>query len=225
MTFSKATLTWLEKLEKNNDRDWFTAHKKEFEKATIQPMLAFIRELEAPLKGISGHYTAVAKKAGGSLMRIYRDTRFSKDKSPYNPYLRARFLHEESPKSGPGFYIHIGTDKVALGSGVWHPDKEPLAAIREAIDKKQGAWRKVIEAKAFEKTYGALEGESLKRPPRGYAKDHPLIEDIKRKDFAAFCELPKEAIVEKDFLQRVVAAYKDGAGLVRFLCDAVGLSF
>lgn len=224
--FSKKTTAFLRDLEKNNDRAWFNDNKSVYEEHVQQPMLDFIAAVAAPLRKISPHIVADDKKVGGSMMRIHRDTRFSKDKRPYNEHVSVRFLHERAKKTpAPGFYLRVAAREITLGTGIWHPDPEALGKIRDHIVDNASAWVRVRDGKRFAETFGALDGESLKRAPKGYDPDHPLVEDLKRKDFCAFTTQPASALVKSDFLAQTVSAYKTSAKFVAFLCDALDLEF
>ncbi len=224
--FTKKTTGFLRDLERHNDREWFNANKATYEEHVQQPMLAFIAAIAAPLGKISPHLVADDKKVGGSMMRIYRDTRFSKDKRPYNEHVSVRFLHERAGKTpAPGLYLRVAARDVTLGTGIWHPDAPALGKIRDHIVDNANAWLRIRDAKAFTGTFGTLDGESLKRPPKGYDADHPLVEDLKRKDFCAFTSRPAKDLTAPDFLAQTVRAYKTSAKFLAFLCAALDLDF
>src|SRR5918996_4016229 len=133
-SFSPALFTFLRDLKQNNDRDWFKANKPRYEKAVLEPALQFIVDFEPHLLAISPHFVADPRPSGGSLFRIHRDTRFSKDKSPYKPYTGIQFRHELGKDAhAPGFYLHLEPGGVFAGAGIWHPDQPTLVRIREAI--------------------------------------------------------------------------------------------
>lgn len=220
--FSRSTLTFLSDLDRHNDRDWFNAHKQRYEECAREPMRAFIRAMEPRLKKISPHIRASDKTVGGSMARIYRDVRFSKDKRPYNAFLAAHFRQEKGPL---GFYLRLSPDACTLGTGIWQPDAPLLKRIRDAIVADPRAWKAARDDRAFRETFGALQGESLKRPPRGYPADHPFVEDLKRKDFVGFLEWKPVAAVGKDFPDRAARAYRSSRKLMAFLCAALGLEF
>ena len=145
----------------------------------LEPALAFIEDFGPRLHAISPHLRADPRRTGGSLFRIYRDTRFSKDKTPYKTAAGIHFKHERAKDvQAPGFYLHLAPGEVFAGGGIWHPDTKTVNAIREAIVADPDGWR--------EATAGSTRpGNALKRVPTGFDKDHPLAEDLKRKDFAA----------------------------------------
>jgi len=216
---------FLRDLAGNNDREWFQASKARFQESVQEPMHAFIEAIEPRLKAISPHLTAVAKKVGGSMKRLNRDVRFSKDKSPYATEVGVRFLHEDGSKAPVGCYLSVGADQVVLGAGYWQPEPPALARIRDAIVADPKRWQRARSDTAFRKTWGDLAGESLKRPPRGYDADHPCVEDLKRKDFVAFRTMPAKAIEERAFLGEAAKSYAASKPLLAFLCEALGMRF
>ena len=225
-SLNKDIVPFLTELSENNNRDWFTEQKPRFEENVQGSMLAFLEALEPKLRKISEHILVVPKKSGGSLMRIYRDTRFGKDKSPYHTYVAAQLRHELGKKtSAPGYYLRVQSDGVLLGAGVWQPEGPNLKKIRDAIVEDSAAWKRARDNAKFKKLYGPLAGESLKRPPRGFDAEHLFVEDLKRKDFVAFRELSASAASRKDFLDKVVETYAAAKPLMKFLCEAMELEF
>ena len=223
--FPLESLAFLDQLSVNNNRDWFNANKQRYEDLIREPSLEFIEAMAAPLQKISPHFRAVAKKTGGSLMRVYRDTRFAKDKTPYKTNVGIHFRHEAGcDVHAPGFYLHIDTNEVFVGAGVWHPDSAALGKIREAIDNDPATWKRASRGKAFRSKY-ELAGDSLKRPPRGYDADHPLIDDLKRKDHIAMCRLDHDDLFEPTVVKHVAATFRSAKTYVRFLCEAIDVPF
>ena len=221
--FPAGFFKFYKELIKNNERDWFNANKDRYLDDVVAPSLAFIAAMEPKLKKVSPYFTAVAKRSGGSLMRIYRDTRFSKNKQPYKTNLGIHFRHEMGKDvHAPGFYFHYSPKEVFLGSGIWHPDRDPLKKIRIAIDDQGARWKRLKNNKKF-KEFFELSGESLKRHPRDFDPDHKLIEDIKRKDFIAMCSLKAADMKSPEIVDLVIDRYKRSMPLVRFLCDALHL--
>ncbi len=221
--FSAETLAFLAELERNNDREWFNANKARYEASLLDPALRFIERMQAPLERIAPHFRAVPKRSGGSLMRIYRDTRFARDKTPYKTNIGIQFRHEEGRDvHAPGFYVHVDTGQAFLGVGLWRPPPPALGAIRQRIDARPGEWRRARDDRRFRRHF-TLGGESLKRPPRGYAADHPLIDDLRRRDFIAVKPFDPEAALRRGFERRVETAFAASAPFMRFLCDAVGV--
>ncbi len=224
-TFKPETINFLRELRKNNNRDWFNENKSRYETDVLDVALNFIQSMHDPLQKIAPHFTAVPKRMGGSLMRVYRDTRFSKNKTPYKTNVGIQFRHEQAKDvHAPGFYVHIDPDQVFLGVGLWRPESAVLAAIRERISVNQAEWLRARDDKAFKRHF-SLGGQSLSRPPRGYDKEHPLIEDIKRKDFLAVKNMHLEEATEPRFQQKVESAFQAATPLMHFLCKAVGVPY
>jgi uncharacterized protein (TIGR02453 family) len=216
--FTPALFRFLDELQHHNQRPWFEANKARYLADVRDPFLRFIAELEPRMRKLSPHFDVDPKPVGGSLFRIYRDTRFAKDKSPYKTHAAAHFPHARCKGSAPGFYLRLDPESVLIGAGVWHPDTPELKRIREAIAKKPSDWKKAIAGRE-------LDGEKLARPPKGYEADHPLVEDLKRKDFITGAELEPRDACAPDFLDRFVDECKQAAPLVRFLTTAMGLPF
>ncbi len=178
--FSPATFRFLKALDRNNSREWFLDHKKDYEQHVREPFLVLIADMQAPLTKISPHYRADARKNGGSLFRIHRDTRFSNNKLPYKPWQGARFFHERRHEiAAPSFYVHIQPGDCFAGGGMWHPEPDDLKRIRAFIADNPAAWKKATHSKAFRDRF-EFWGESLSRPPRGFDPAHELIDDLKR---------------------------------------------
>lgn len=224
-SFGTGTIRFLRELESNNNRDWFNENKSRYENDVLDVALNFIQSMHDPLHKIAPHFTAVPKRMGGSLMRVYRDTRFSKNKLPYKTNIGIQFRHEQARDvHAPGYYVHIDPDQVFLGVGMWHPEPAALAAIRERIAAKRAEWVRARDDTSFRRHF-SLGGESLIRPPRGYDKDHPLIEDIKRKDFIAVKNMDLDDAMQARFRQKVETSFKAATPLMKFLCKAVGVPF
>ena len=216
---------FLKDLGANNNRDWFQANKQRFEDDLREPALQFIRDFAPHLAKISPYFRADDRKSGGSMFRIYRDTRFSKDKSPYKTYTGLQFRHEQGKDAHcPGYYLHLQPKEIFVGVGIWHPDGDTLKMIRAAIDDDPSRWKKVSRGKGFTKVF-ELGGDSLKRAPKGYAVDHPLIDDLKRKDFIAATQLTQKDVTRPDFVKQFATLCKTGSPLVEFLCDALEVPF
>ncbi len=223
--FTEETFAFLRDLKANNDRDWFKANKDRYEAHVKEPAIRFILDFDPHLQKISTHYRADPRPVGGSLFRIYRDTRFSKDKSPYKTHTGIRFMHgTDRDVHAPGFYLHIEPESVFVGVGIWHPSSPTLRALRDAIVDDPKAWKRARDDKRF-RTRFELSGDSLSRPPRGYDADHPMIEDLKRKDFIGSYQIDDAEVTSAGFLRSFAAGCRDAAPFVKYLCQAVGLPF
>ncbi len=223
--FTRDTLNFLVDLSMNNQREWFNAHKDVYERDVREPALAFIRAVGARMGELSPHFLAETKKSGGSLMRVYRDTRFSKDKTPYKTNIGIQFRHAAGKDvHAPGYYLHIAPNELFVGVGTYRPERDALARIRRGIDGDPDGWRAAIGAPGFAGVF-TLVGESLKRPPRGYAKDHPLIDDLKRKDHIAARDITTDDVLADDFVDRVMTLFAAASPYMRFLCRHMGVAF
>jgi len=223
--FRPALFAFLRELADNNTREWFQANKSRYEDDLKDPALSFISDFGPGLRKISPHFNAIPKATGGSLFRIYRDTRFSKVKTPYKTHLGIQFRHKQAKDvHAPGFYLHLEPGASMVGIGIWHPDGPSLASIREAIDSDQRGWIKARDNKQFRALF-ELGGESLKRPPKGYDADHPLIDDLKLKDFIGFAKLTQKQALAGDLLDLFTGHCRAAAPYIAWLSQAVGVPF
>lgn len=223
--FGPDAFDFLRTLAANNQRDWFHAHKADYEAHVRDPFLALIADLAAPLRAISPHFVADPKPLGGSLFRIQRDTRFSNDKSPYKTHAGARFFHVRHKQvEAPLFYLHLEPGACFVAAGLWHPAPPTQRRIRDFLVANPESWREAVHAPAFRKRYRAG-GDSLVRAPRGYDPAHPLIEDIKRKDFVVVRDLTDAQMTSPRLPNTVADAFADMAPMVDYLCAALDLEF
>ena len=223
--FYPETLRFLEELAANNNRDWFRENKTRYEEQVLDVALRFIQSMQDPLHEMAPHFVALPTRVGGSLMRVYRDTRFSKNKTPYKTNIGIQFRHEQARDvHSPGYYLHIDPEQVFVGVGMWRPDSEPLRAIRERIAARPAEWRRISGERSFRRHFD-LGGESLKRPPRGFDSAHECIDDIKRKSFIAVRQLDVDACLRPQFQRTVESSFGMAEPFMRFLCKAVGVSF
>ncbi|MHC4390315.1 MAG: DUF2461 domain-containing protein [Planctomycetota bacterium] len=223
--FDPKLFKFIRDLKKNNDRDWFQKNKKRYEQYVKEAAFSFIEAFAEPLHKISPHFTAIPKATGGSLFRIYRDTRFGKDKSPYKTHVGIHFRHEQAKDAhAPGFYLHLAPEGCFAGMGIWHPDGPALKAIRHAIVDNSAAWKRLLKSKTFNRDL-ELVGDSLKRPPRGYDKEHPLIDDLRRKDFIATTKVSRKDVLSPGFVKQYTQLCKASKPLMKFLCDALSVPF
>jgi uncharacterized protein (TIGR02453 family) len=220
-----ALFGFMRELREHNDRDWFKTNKPRYEEVVQEPALAFITDFAPRLHAISSHFVADARPVGGSLFRIYRDTRFGKDKTPYKTHTGIHFRHAQAKDvHAPGFYLHLEPGAVFAGMGIWRPDSVTLGRIRDAIADDPEAWTAVLA----ETTRGdriRLEGDTLKRAPAGYDPEHPLIAELKRKDFIAIARLSEKAVTSHGFPEELAGLFQTSAPLMRFVCTAAGVPF
>ena len=224
-SFQPETLRFLEELAANNNREWFKANKTRYEEQVLDVALEFIQSMQDPLHAMAPHFVALPTRVGGSLMRVYRDTRFSKNKTPYKTNIGIQFRHEQARDvHSPGYYVHIDPEQVFVGVGMWRPDADPLRGIRERIAARPAEWRRARDDKSFRRHFD-LGGETLKRPPRGFDAQHECIDDIKRKSFIAVRQFDVGACLKPQFQRTVESSFKIAEPFMRFLCKAVGVRF
>jgi uncharacterized protein (TIGR02453 family) len=221
--FSSNTFRFL--LARNNNRPWFHAHNAEYERYVREPFLNLIADLQAPLGKISTHMRADPRKSGGSLFRVHRDTRFANDKTPYKAWAGARLAHERRREvEAPSFYLHIAPKDCFAGGGIWHPEPATLKRIRDFLVDNPAAWKRATHSKTFQEHF-SFWGESLSRPPRGYDPQHELIDDLKRRNFAAGEQFSEALTCSSELLPTVVTTFKRLAPTIDYLCAALDLEF
>jgi len=217
--FGSGFFEFFRELAANNEREWFNARKQRYLDLVEPPMLRFIGDLGARLGKVSKRFVADPRRVGGSMFRIYRDTRFAKDKSPFKTWAAAHFPHEARGKdeSVPGFYLHLEPGACYGGGGIYHPETEALKQIRDRLAGKPKEWEAVRRTKI------PIEGDALKRPPQGYDREHPFIDDLKRKDIYSMARFSEREVCSPRFLDAYVAACARIAPLLQFLTRALGL--
>ncbi|MCK8481858.1 DUF2461 domain-containing protein [Psychroserpens algicola] len=199
-TFSKDILDFFKKLEKNNDRDWFNAHKKEFKANERKAKEAYNLIYES----LNKHDVV----DGFKLFRIYRDVRFSKNKLPYKTHFGGSF-HRKKPELRGGYYVHIQpNDQSFIATGFWEPNKEDLLRIRREFEQDDQEIRAIINDKAFKSVWGDFVGDELKTAPRDFDKTHPAIDLIKKKQYIFTKHYSDKEVVSDGFIDNVNASFK-----------------
>ncbi len=205
-------------LEKNNNRDWFNEHKSDYRQAVVEPMCEFIEAMAPRLRKISPHFVADSRPHGGSMFRIYRDVRFSKDKRPYKLHAACQFRHELGKDAHTvGFYVHVSTEEAVFGGGIWLPPADELLKIRNTIVDNPHAWRKIKTSRTVKKYFGGIGGDGLQRPPRGFDAAHEHIEDLKRKSFFLMRREPPAIILDDGFVREVEKTFKAAMPLMEYI--------
>lgn len=222
--FTPELWRYLAELAQNNDRDWFNAHKDRYERDVRGPALRFIRAMAPRLEAITPALVADDRKIGGSLMRVHRDTRFSPDKTPYKTNVGIQFRHRVGKDvHAPGLYLHLDLDEIFLGVGVYRPEPDALQKIREAIADRPDDWRAIIQIPPLASGRWRQHDEALKRPPKGFAPDHPLIDEIKRKSYIVVTDLDAELIEDPALCDTIAAQLAEVRAYPAFICRALGL--
>jgi uncharacterized protein (TIGR02453 family) len=223
--FSRDLIRFLAELGSHNNRIWFEKNRARYERVYKDAFASFVEGFAPRLAKISSHFLADPRATGGSVMRIYRDTRFSKDKSPYRTYTVVHFGHKDGGEgSAPGFFLYVAPGEIAGGGGIWHPEPSVANKIRAAIAESPDGWTAATSSRAFRQRF-ELTGESLKRPPPGFPKDHPLVAELMQKDFVASTTVPMARFVSPGFPAYFEQLCWDVSPMMAFLTDAVGLGF
>lgn len=219
--FAPELFAFLRELADNNNKAWFDANKRRYETYAKQPMLRFLADVEPELKPISSEFQVDLRSNGGSMFRIYRDTRFSKDKTPYKTNIGAHIMvgaiGGEAP--APGLYFHLQPARCMVGGGIWMAEPAVLTRIRDRIVAEPAVWQAIRTDLALD------DWESLKRVPAGYDPAHPHAEDLKRKSFTASLPLSEAQICSEECLQAVVAGARTMSPLLAFLAAATGVPY
>jgi len=226
--FTAAMFAFLRELEANNRRTWWEENKDRYNTVVRNPALDFITDFGARLARISPHFTADSRTVGGSLMRPYRDTRFSRDKTPYKTNVGIQFRHEEGKDiHAPGFYLHLEPGSCFAGVGLWHPETAVARAIRQAIHDDPERWAKATKQRGFTDTWSMDpdDDEMLKRVPTGLDPAHPHADDLRMKSFIAGATLTQKRVTSSDFDHDLASMFAGANEYTRFLCSALRLPF
>ena len=217
--FTPHTLKFLRALKRNNNREWFGRRKADYERHVRAPMLAVIDQLAVDFRRFAPEMIASPKS---SLYRVYRDTRFSEDKTPYKVHVAAGFRWRGLEKGeGAGLYVEVHPDWVWMGGGFWAPETRHLVTIREHIAGTWPAIDRVARGSALRRHAGPLHGDQLTRVPRGYAKDHPAAEYLRYRQFMVGREFPATFATSREFYPALLRTYRAAMPLIRFINQAL----
>ena len=212
--FTPKSLSFLRALKRNNDRDWFRGRKPQYDEHVKAPMLAVIEQLARDFQSFAPELVATPT----CIYRIYRDTRFSDDKTPLKTNIAASFPWRGLPRhQGAGLYIEVAPAWVWVGGGMWAPDTSVLAVVREHIAANHMRLSAIVKSPGFRKSVGTLEGSKLQRVPRGYDKDHPAADYLRHRQFLAAKEFPPEFAHDPKFYAGILGVFTRVAPLIRFL--------
>ena len=224
--FPPQLFDFLRELKQNNNREWFQDHKQRYKEQVVYPVQDFIIAMGPMLGNISRFYDADPRTNGGSMFRIYRDARFSRNKQPYKTHVGCQFRHQAGKDAhAPAFYLHLEPGEVFFGGGVWMPPNPILEQIRARIAARPDEWGSIINESSFRERFGELRGESLKRPPRGYTAEEPYLADLKRKSFVLMQESAEEHAYNAEFIKEVAHSFNAAVPLMEFVTRAIELPF
>jgi len=209
-TIEKASIKFLKNVVKNNNREWFAENKDTFQIAN-QNMKDFMAAIENEMNKVD----AIEKS---KLFRIYRDVRFSKDKTPYNGHFSMSFGREGAFRRG-GYYLRIKPGESMIGGGFWRPESKDLKLIRSHIAYDSKPFRKILKSKKFKDAFGKLDGDLLQKAPRGYEPDHKDIDLLKYKSFVAMKSFKDSEVTSPDFLKNVINTYKTVRPFFDYMSD------
>ena len=228
MSFTAATLTFFRGLARHNAKPWFEAHRADYDQEVVAPMRALIEEMDVRLARFAPEITGHPKR---SMFRIYRDVRFSKDKSPYKINAGCWFWHRDAdPRvgdtaegGGAGFYFHLQPRSSFTGAGIWMPPRPTLNQLRDSIAAKPADFAKSMSAPGFKRRFGKLSEESmLTRLPRGFAPGHPAEKWLRYQSFTVHAMLSDNEALDRKLVDRIEKDYKTMLPFVRWLNRALG---
>lgn len=218
--FTPKMLTFFRQLEKNNKREWFTPRKEIFDEQVRQPMIELVKDLCEDLRKFA--VDLVPQEPAKALYRIYRDTRFSKDKTPYKLHIAAHFQHRQLPKNrAAGLYFAVSHKEVEIAGGIYMPDPDGLLVVRQAIQKDPEKFRNLAEDKKVIKALGKLQGETAKRVPAPFNPDDPAAEWLKMKQLHFYTALPAADALKPSLRKAVIERFRVVQPFVSFFNDAL----
>lgn len=217
--FSAKAAAWFQALPDNNSRDWFQANKGTFEQEVKEPMLRLVTAINDKLVEQMPEY--FLDHPGKGIFRIYRDTRFSKDKTPYKTHVSAAYERRGMNQKASGLYFQVGATGVGIAGGSYMPANDSLLAIRTKIASNYEDFLKILSGKKLAKTMGEIQGDALSRPPKGFAADHPGIDLLKKKQFYFWKMLPPELITSPKLEKEILSHFLVMHPALLFLDDAV----
>jgi len=213
--FGPEALTFLRALKRNNRREWFQPRKEDYERLVRTPMIAIVERLAGDLRPVAPEVLVDPKRA---VFRIYRDTRFSNDKTPYKTHIAASFPWRGVARhQGAGLYFHVSPTEVWIGGGMYAPETAQLQAVREHIAANLRRLTSIVASAAFKRTVGEVEGEKLQRVPRGFPGDHEAADWLRFRQFLAGRDVAPTMVTTARFYPTVLETFKVIAPLIRFL--------
>lgn len=224
--FTPASLKFLHGLARNNSREWFQAHKSDYDEHVRAPFQRLLTDLQSGLAAVSEHYRAEPKGVGGSLFRIQRDTRFANDKTPYKSWQGARLFHARGRQiEAPSFYLHLQPGQCFVGTGLWHPQPDTLRRVRHFIVDNPGSWKAAAHDARFRRRYALEDSEMLTRMPRGFPPDFEFADDLRRKNYVAWRSIDDDTMLGPQLRRTIEDDLKGLAPFTDYLCAALDLEF
>jgi uncharacterized protein (TIGR02453 family) len=213
--FPKEAVAFFRGLARNNNRDWFLPRKPVFDEKVKEPMRQLVEALNLEIRRFAPLHVADPNKA---IYRIYRDTRFSKDKKPYKEHLAAHFPRQGMGRDGAaGYYLAISHKSLAVGGGIYMPSPEILRTLRNQIAERPAEFRKLIGSKILRELFGEMHGDALSRVPKGFAADHPAADLLRCKQYVFYVEMPPDLITSPELFGEVRERFQALTPLVNFL--------
>jgi uncharacterized protein (TIGR02453 family) len=213
--FPTEAMTFLRGLKRNNNREWFQAHKPVFEERVKAPMLELIGELNSALAGFAPDYVSDPAKA---IYRIYRDTRFSPDKTPYKTHVAAIFVPRGLEKHSSGsLYFQVSPREIGVAGGIYMPGPDQLLAVRTHLAEHHERLHGILKNKQLRALMGDLSGDLLSRVPKGFPSDHPAADLIRMKQWYVYVELDAGIATTPKLLDELLKRFQVMTPLVEFL--------
>lgn len=225
--FTPAVFAFLRELADNNEKTWWEKNRQRYIETIREPAFDFIADFGDRLERISPHLTADTRTNGGSLMRPYRDMRFS-DGVPYKTNVGIQFRHESGKNvHAPGLYVHLEPGRCFAGVGLWRPEASVARGIRQAINDDPPGWRKAAHGKPFTDVWqiGSDEEDRLKRIPKELDPEHPFPDDLRLRSFTASTRLTQKLVTSNSFADDLLSMFERAEPYTRFLCNAIGMRF
>src|SRR3954454_19011570 len=217
--FDKAAIDFLRDLKENNEREWFQPRKEQYEQLVRSPMLRAVEAINRKLESQAPDYVTDPAKA---VYRIYRDTRFSGDKTPYKTHVAASLWHRRLGKNGgAGLYFHLSPEEFLIAAGLYHVPTQEMHPYRAHIAEHHQRFSKIIRSRSIREKFGELQGDKLSRPPKGYAADHPAIEYLKHKDLLFETTLSPDEACQKGAAAKLASHLAALIPFVEFLNEPV----
>jgi len=224
--FSDKTFKFLRGLARHNGREWFHAHKPEYEAHLRQPFLRLLTDLQPALAGITTQFRADTKSIGGSLFRIQRDTRYAHDKSPYKTWQGAKLFHERARQvEAPSFHVHVQPGHCFVGAGLWHPATSTQRKVRQFVFDNPGGWERAAHAPAFRELYTLESSDMLVRVPSGFPSEFVHVDDLRHRNFVMTRSLDDADVLGPDLLAILEQDLTALSPFMDYLCASLDLEF